>query len=57
MSHNAQVTFALITEFGSIGLPSVTIGTVPGDALLEIFFFYVTSVERTEEWHTLVHVC
>ena len=36
--HNAQVMFALIAEFGSIGLPRVTIGTVPDDDLLEIFF-------------------
>ena len=36
--HNAPVIFALITEFGSIGLPRVTIGTIPDDDLLEILF-------------------
>lgn len=36
--HNAPVIFALITEFGSIGLPRVTIGTVPDDDILEILF-------------------
>jgi len=57
VSHNAQVAFTLTTEFCGIGLPKVTIGTVPDDVLLEIFFFYGNAAERTEEWHTLVHVC
>ena len=57
MSNNAQVVFALTTEFCGVGLPRVTIGTVPDDVLLEIFFFYGNAAERTEEWHTLVHVC
>ena len=30
---------------------------LPEVALLEIFHFYVDGSARTEEWHTLVHVC
>jgi hypothetical protein len=41
----------------------VTIGTLPDDALLEIFSFYVEvddeddRVSFLEDWQTLVHVC
>jgi len=40
----------------------VTIGTLPGDVLLEIFTHYLLEdsrsyVDDTETWHTLVHVC
>jgi len=37
--------------------PRVTISTLPGDALLEIFKFYVDQNYDEDEWHTLVHVC
>ncbi len=37
------------------------VGTLPDDALLEIFNFYVDDLEEydndIEGWHTLVHVC
>ena len=35
----------------------MTIGPLPDDTLLEIFSIYVNETERTEEWHTLGHVC
>ena len=35
----------------------MTIDKLPDVALLEIFHFYVDGSARTEEWHTLVHVC
>ena len=40
----------------------MTIDTLPDDALLEIFAYYLLEdrklyVEYTETWHTLVHVC
>jgi len=39
----------------------VIVGTLPDDALLEIFNFYVDDLEEydndIEGWHTLVHVC
>ncbi|KAI9462650.1 hypothetical protein F5148DRAFT_1377105 [Russula earlei] len=38
----------------------VTINTLPDDVLVDIFHFYVIMehwIMRTNEWHTLVHVC
>ncbi|KAI9457878.1 hypothetical protein F5148DRAFT_1369529 [Russula earlei] len=37
-------------------LDRVTINTLPDDALLEIFDFYVNHLTGTNEWHRLVHV-
>ncbi|KAI0294776.1 hypothetical protein BC826DRAFT_1010387 [Russula brevipes] len=33
------------------------IDVLPDEALLEVFKCYVDGATRTEEWHTLVHVC
>ncbi len=60
--------FSLISELGSTGplYRPVTIGTLPDDALLEIFTFYVEEgyedknagwAKRLGVWYTLVHVC
>ena len=60
--------FSLISELGSKGplYRPVTIGTLPDDALLEIFSFYVEEgyedknagrVKQLGVWYTLVHVC
>ncbi|KAI9450979.1 hypothetical protein F5148DRAFT_1152589 [Russula earlei] len=39
-------------------LDLVTTNTLPDDVLVEIFHFYLDSWPvRTNEWHTLVHVC
>jgi hypothetical protein len=35
----------------------VTIGILPDDILLCIFYVYVNGPYKKEEWHTLVHVC
>jgi hypothetical protein len=35
----------------------VSIATLPGYVLLEIFSFYVAAAYHEDEWHTLVHVC
>ena len=35
----------------------MTISTLPDDALLEIFKFYVDESYNMDAWHTLVHVC
>jgi hypothetical protein len=35
----------------------VTIGTLPDDALLEIFSFYIDVHGAEEDWQTLIHVC
>ena len=35
----------------------VTIDTLPDDALLYVFDFYVAQAPEVEAWHTLVHVC
>jgi hypothetical protein len=35
----------------------LTIGVLPDEILLEIFWFYLCEVDREEEWETLVHVC
>jgi len=37
--------------------PRVTINSLPNDALLEIFKFYVDQIRHEDAWHTLVHVC
>jgi hypothetical protein len=34
----------------------VTVGTLPDEAFLEIFYFYLAGGDGNE-WHTLVHVC
>lgn len=35
----------------------ITIGAIPDVALLQVFDTFLNGAERTEEWHTLVHVC
>jgi len=35
----------------------LTIDTLPDDALLYVFDFYVAQASEVEVWHTLVHVC
>ena len=35
----------------------VTIDTLPDDALLYVFDFYLAQASKVEAWHTLVHVC
>lgn len=35
----------------------MSIATLPGYVLLEIFSFYVAAAYHEDEWHTLVHVC
>jgi hypothetical protein len=47
---------ASITELRGIDSHKVTIVSLPDDALLEIFSFYVNDAQE-EGWHTLVHVC
>jgi hypothetical protein len=63
--------FSTIIELGGTDLPfrQVTIGTLPDNALLEIFSFYVEEayqdsedpewpdIKQVETWNTLVHVC
>ena len=40
-----------------IGQTQLTIDTLPDDALLYAFDFYVARSSEVEAWHTLVHVC
>ena len=37
--------------------PRVTVSSLPDEALLEIFKFYVDQIRHEDAWHTLVHVC
>ncbi|KAI9455187.1 hypothetical protein F5148DRAFT_1369878 [Russula earlei] len=47
-----------ITTTEQWSLDRVTINTLPDDALLEIFDFYVNqSKTGTNRWHALIHVC
>jgi len=47
----------MITDLGDAGPLKVTIGSLPGEVLLEIFTFYVEKADDAEGWITLVHVC
>jgi len=49
----------MITELGRTVQcsPRLTINTLPDDALLEVFKFYVDQNYDEDAWHTLVHVC
>ena len=40
-----------------IGQTQLTIDTLPDDALLYVFDFYLALSSEVEAWHTLVHVC
>jgi hypothetical protein len=58
VSGDAQVDLATTTEFGDIGPPKMTVGTLPDVALLEIFDFFLDEYyQNPNAWHTLVHVC
>ena len=37
--------------------PRVTVSSLPDEALLEVFNFYVDQINNMDAWHTLVHVC
>ncbi|KAI0279774.1 hypothetical protein BC826DRAFT_1112686 [Russula brevipes] len=41
---------------GQVQPSKVTVGTLPDEALLEIFYFYLAGGDGNR-WHTLVHVC
>src|SRR5579863_7048677 len=53
----ASVFQLLATTANCCDVGYVTIDELPEDVLLEIFSFYVDEATRTEDWHTLVHVC
>jgi hypothetical protein len=57
VSANAHVILAMTIEIGGVGHRNVTIRTLPDNALLEIFYFYMGKSRGTESWITLVHVC
>jgi hypothetical protein len=40
-----------------VGQTQLTINTLPEDALLYVFDFYLAQASEAEAWHTLVHVC
>ena len=46
----------MITNLG-VATGRVSIATLPGYVLLEIFSFFVAAAYHEDEWHTLVHVC
>src|ERR1700742_2401493 len=56
---NVQITLMIIAELDGTDklLGNVVIGTLPDDALLETFSFYVDQALDEDGWHTLVHVC
>jgi hypothetical protein len=41
----------------NVGQTQPTIDTLPDDALLYVFDFYVAQASEVEAWHTLIHVC
>lgn len=65
VSGNVPVPFPSTIELGNIGslYRPAAIGTLPDDALLEIFGFYVENAseaygfERMKGWYTPTHVC
>ena len=60
VSCNVQFPPATMAEMGCTGPLDlqVTAGTLPDDALLEIFDFYVHRGKPFfERWYTLLHVC
>jgi F-box-like len=63
MIDDPQLASLTITELGCIDqlYPRVTVDTLPDDALLEIFDFYLVrpdwEFKREDAWHVLVHVC
>ena len=58
VSGNVHVLFSMITDFVGAGQLKVTIGSLPDEALLEIFAFYQQGADyNQEEWIALVHVC
>lgn len=60
VSCNVQVLPVMMAKMGCIGPLDlqVTIGTLPDDALVEVFDFYVHQGKPFfERWYTLVHVC
>jgi hypothetical protein len=53
-----QLPLATMTELGNTAPPKATIGTLPDVALLEIFDFFVATVDLGHiRWYRLVHVC
>ena len=56
VSGDVHVPFAMVNDLGGAGPLKVTIGSLPDEALIEIFGIYVKR-EGVEEWIRLVHVC
>jgi hypothetical protein len=48
---------AISVDCCDVGQTQLTIDTIPDDALLYVFDFYVAQASKVEAWHTLVHVC
>ena len=46
-----------IVDRCDVGQIQLTIETLPDDALIYVFYFYVTQASEVEAWHTLVHLC
>ena len=46
-----------IADWPGCDAGQVTIDTLPDDALLYVFDFYVAQASGVEAWHKLVHVC
>jgi hypothetical protein len=47
----------MTVECCNVGQTQLTIDTLPDDALLYVFDFYVAQAYEVEAWHMLVHVC
>ena len=48
---------AISVDCCDVGQAQLTIDTLPDDALLYVFDFYLAQASEVEAWHTLVHVC
>lgn len=61
MSSNAQASLETLiylrVRLADPVYRRVTINTLPDDALVEIFSFYVDQTDRDDSWYALVHVC